>query len=398
MSFPRRAWRGCPPQRGFPAAVVSASHNLFSDNGIKLFAAGGLKLPDATETAIEEELARVLESAGAASRSPVGHGVGKLWEEPDARHGYVDHLVGVLEGRDLAGMRVVVDCANGAAFTVAPEVLERLGADVRAIADVPDGSNINDGCGSTHPESLAAEVVASGAHLGLALDGDADRLLAVDHTGAVATGDELLSLFATDLAGRGKLAGNTVVVTVMTNLGFRLAMAERGITVRETQVGDRYVLEALNADGLTLGGEQSGHIVFRELATTGDGVLTGVLLLDLVKRLGAPLAELARRCMQRLPQVLHNVAAPRPADAVAAPAVQAEVAAVEAELGEHGRVLLRASGTEPLVRVMVEAENEADRPRRCRPAVCGGGEGPGAVRPRPSRARAEPRSGRDVPA
>ena len=357
LPTPGVAWVGA--QRGYPAAVVSASHNLFSDNGIKLFAAGGLKLPDVTEEAIEAELVRVLEAAGPVSRPPVGHGVGRLWGEPDARQLYIDHLVGALEGRDLAGIRVVVDCANGAASTVAPEVFERLGADVRAIAHSPDGSNINDGCGSTHPELLAAEVVASGSDVGLALDGDADRLLAVDHTGGVATGDELLSLFATDLAGRGKLAGNTVVVTVMTNLGFRLAMDARGIAVRETQVGDRYVLEALNGDGLTLGGEQSGHIVFRELATTGDGVLTGVMLLDLLNRLGAPLAELAPRSMQRLPQVLDNVAAPRPAEAVAAPAVQAEVAAVEAELGRHGRVLLRASGTEPLVRVMVEAEDEA---------------------------------------
>ncbi len=285
--------------------------------------------------------------------------MGRLGVEPDARLGYVDHLVGVLEGRDLSGLRVVVDCANGAASVVAPEVLRRLGAEVHTIADAPDGSNINDGCGSTHPDALAAEVVARGAQLGLALDGDADRLLAVDHTGALTTGDELLSMFATDLAARGKLAGNTVVVTVMTNLGFRLSMAERGITVRETQVGDRYVLEALNADGLTLGGEQSGHIVFRELATTGDGVLTGVLLLDLVKRSATPLEALARGAMQRLPQVLLNVTAPDPAHAVAAPAVQAELSVVEAELGDRGRVLLRASGTEPLVRVMVEAENEA---------------------------------------
>src|SRR5580658_6119851 len=356
LPTPGVAWLSA--QRGYPAAVVSASHNLFADNGIKLFAAGGLKLPDATEAAIEEELARVLASSVPPSPPRVGHGVGRLWAEPEARLGYIDHIVGVLEGRDLTGMRVVVDCANGAASEVAPEILARLGADVRAIAHDPDGSNINDGCGSTHPESLAAEVVATGAHVGLALDGDADRLLAVDHTGAVATGDELLSLFATDLASRGRLAGNTVVVTVMTNLGFRLAMAERGITVRETQVGDRYVLEALNADGLTLGGEQSGHIVFRDLGTTGDGVLTGVLLLDLVKRRGAPFAELAGGSMQRLPQVLLNVVATRPAEAVAAPAVQAEVRTVEAQLGARGRVLLRASGTEPLVRVMVEAEDE----------------------------------------
>lgn len=357
LPTPGVAWLAA--ERGLPAAVVSASHNLFADNGIKLFAAGGLKLPDATEAAIEEELARVLHSAGDPSLAPVGHGVGLLSEEPEAAQRYVDHLVGAIEGRDLTGMRIVVDCANGAASTVAPAVLERLGAEVFAIADTPDGSNINDGCGSTHPESLAAQVVARSAHLGLALDGDADRLLAVDHTGALATGDELLSLFATDLAGRGKLVGNTVVVTVMTNLGFRLAMAERAITVRETQVGDRYVLEALNAEGLTLGGEQSGHIVFRDMATTGDGVLTGIVLADLVKRAGAPLAELAGASMQRLPQVLLNVTAARPAEVVAAPEVRAEVTAVELELGAHGRVLLRASGTEPLVRVMVEAADEA---------------------------------------
>ncbi len=357
LPTPGVAWLSA--ERGYPAAVVSASHNPFADNGIKLFAAGGLKLPDSTEAAIEQELARILDAPGPPDRPPVGHGVGSLSHEPGWGHGYLDHLVGVLEGRDLRGLRVVVDCANGAASFVAPEVLERLGAEVHAIAHTPDGTNINDDCGSTHPESLAAEVVSSGAQVGLALDGDADRLLAVDHTGALTTGDELLSLFATDLAGRGMLAGNTVVITVMTNLGFRLAMAERGITVRETQVGDRYVLEALNGDGLSLGGEQSGHIVFRELASTGDGVLTGVLLLDLVKRTGTPLAELARTSMQRLPQVLHNVAAARPAEAVAAPSVQAEVAALESELGAQGRVLLRASGTEPLVRVMVEAPDEA---------------------------------------
>ncbi|HTZ08667.1 MAG TPA: phosphoglucosamine mutase [Acidimicrobiales bacterium] len=344
--------------RGLPAAVVSASHNPFADNGVKLFAPGGLKLPDAAEEAVEAELAHILDG-GDGPRPPVGHGVGRLWSEPGAAAAYLDHLVGVLEGRDLAGVRVVVDCANGAASAVAPEVLRRLGAEVHAIADRPDGANINDDCGSTHPERLAAEVLARGAQVGLALDGDADRLVAVDHTGALATGDELLSLFATDLAARGLLPGDTVVVTVMTTLGFRHAMGEAGIAVRETAVGDRYVLEALDGEGLALGGEQSGHIVFRRLATTGDGVLTGVLLLDLLRRRDAPLAELARASMRRLPQVLTNVAVPRPADAVAAEAVQHELALVQAELGDGGRVVLRASGTEPLVRVMVEAEEEA---------------------------------------
>jgi phosphoglucosamine mutase len=256
-------------------------------------------------------------------------------------------------------MRVVVDCANGAASVVAPAVLERLGATVHAIANQPDGININDGCGSNNPGGLAAEVVARGAEIGLALDGDADRLVAVDHTGATATGDELLAIFAIDLAARGKLAGTTVVVTAMANLGFRLAMAEKGIAVRETaKLGDRYVLEELNADGLTLGGEQSGHLVFREMATTGDGVLTGILLLDLLRRTGRTLADLAAEAMQRLPQVLVNVPAVDPSSVVASAEVQAEVAAVTMELGDRGRVLLRASGTEPLVRVMVEAADQ----------------------------------------
>lgn len=356
LPTPGVAWHCATRQ--LPGAVISASHNPFADNGVKLFATGGLKLPDATEAAVEEELDRVLAAEVRGPLSPTGYGVGRLSSDPAAADGYVEHLVSVLQGRSLEGIRVVVDCANGAASAIAPVVLERLGAEVTAIADQPDGTNINDGCGSTHPELAGAAVVASGAEIGLALDGDADRLVALDHTGAATTGDELLALFATDLAGRGRLAGNTVVSTVMSNLGFRLAMADKGIAVRETPIGDRYVLEELHADGLTLGGEQSGHIVFRELATTGDGVLTAVLLLDLVRRSGRPLAELAREVMRRLPQVLVNVPAPDPARVVESPAVQAEVTAAAVELGDGGRILLRASGTEPLVRVMVEAADE----------------------------------------
>jgi phosphoglucosamine mutase len=261
LPTPGVAWH-CA-RRQLPGAVISASHNPFTDNGVKIFASGGLKLPDAAEAAVEDELDRVLSTDGRGPRAPTGHAVGRLSSDPDPVPAYIDHLVGALEGRSLEGMRVVVDCANGAASAVAPAVLERLGATVDAVACEPDGTNINDGCGSTHPEYVAAEVLARGADIGLALDGDADRLVAVDHTGTPATGDELLALFATDLSGRGRLAGNTVVVTVMSNLGFRLAMAGQGITVRETPIGDRYVLEELNADGLTLGGEQSGHIVFR---------------------------------------------------------------------------------------------------------------------------------------
>jgi phosphoglucosamine mutase len=344
--------------RQLPGVVISASHNPFADNGVKLFAAGGLKLPDAAEAAVEAELDRVLLPEGRGPRPPTGGAVGRLSSDLAAAAGYVDHLVAVLDGRTLEGMRVVVDCANGAASSVAPLVLERLGATVDAVACDPDGTNINEGCGSTHPDYVGAQVVARGADIGLALDGDADRLVAVDHTGAPTTGDELLALFATDLAARGRLAGNTVVVTVMSNLGLRLALEAQGIAVRQTPIGDRHVLEALAADGLTLGGEQSGHLVFRELATTGDGVLTAVLLLDLLRRAGRPLAQMAAEAMRRLPQVLLNVPALDPALVAASAEVRVEVEAVTVELGDTGRVLLRASGTEPLVRVMVEAADE----------------------------------------
>jgi phosphoglucosamine mutase len=357
LPTPGLAWH-CAT-RALPGAMISASHNPFTDNGVKLFAAGGLKLSDSAEDAVEQELERVLAPDIPGPRAPTGPAVGRLSLDPDAATGYIDHLVRSLEGRTLDGMRVVVDCANGAASVAAPAVLARLGATVHAMANEPDGININDGCGSNNPGGLAAQVVARGAEIGLALDGDADRLVAVDHTGATATGDELLAIFAIDLAARGKLAGTTVVVTAMANLGFRLAMAEKGIAVRETaKLGDRYVLEELNADGLTLGGEQSGHLVFREMATTGDGVLTGILLMDLLRRTGRPLADLAAEAMQRLPQVLVNVPAVDPSSVVASPEVQAEVAAVTVELGDRGRVLLRASGTEPLVRVMVEAADQ----------------------------------------
>lgn len=370
LPTPGVAWLSA--SRGLPGIVISASHNPFTDNGVKIFGPGGVKLPDTVERAVEEELTRALSAARRDGGAPTGRGVGRLWSEPEAAEGYLGHLVDALDGRTLDGVHVVVDCANGAASAYAPVVLERLGAHVHAIACEPDGTNINDGCGSTHPERVAAEVLARGAHVGLALDGDADRLLAVDETGSLATGDELLALFAVDMVGRGLLAGNTVVATVMSNLGFRLAMDARGIGVRETPVGDRSVLEALDAEGLTLGGEQSGHIVFRRLATTGDGVLTGILLLDLVRRSGRALSALTATVMHRLPQILVNVVAPDPGSAACAGGVRAEVEAVTAELGDRGRVLLRASGTEPLVRIMVEAEDDevaASAAARLRAAV-----------------------------
>jgi phosphoglucosamine mutase len=356
LPTPALAWLSA--QRDLPAAVVSASHNPFADNGIKLFARGGTKLSTETEAAIEDALVGILDPSVRGPRNPEGHGVGRLIAETDVAAAYVEHLVNSLDGRRLDGMKLVVDCANGAASAVGGEVFERLGADVVVIGSDPDGSNINAGCGSTHTETLAAAVLEHRADLGLALDGDADRLLAIDHTGTLIGGDELLALFAVDLADRGQLAGNTVVVTVMTNLGFRLAMAERGIVVKETPVGDRYVLAALDVDGLALGGEQSGHIVFRQLATTGDGLLTGLVLADLVTRMGKPLAELVHGLVIRVPQVLINVPVPNTELLEDAAAVWSAVAEEQERLSDAGRVLLRPSGTEPVVRVMVEAAGD----------------------------------------
>jgi phosphoglucosamine mutase len=356
LPTPALAWLAAV--RDLPAAVISASHNPFPDNGIKLFAAGGAKLGADLESAIEEELERILDPAVRGPRPPEGHAVGRLRTESGAADAYVDHLATLLDGRRLDGLRLVVDSANGAASALAAEVYRRLGAEVVAIGCDPDGTNINAGCGSTDTAGLARVVVEHQADLGLALDGDADRLLAVDAQGRVANGDELLALFALDLAARGELTSDTVVVTVMTNLGFRMAMADRGITVRETPVGDRHVLAALDEDGCALGGEQSGHIVFRRLATTGDGLLTGLVLADLVARSGAPLADLLAGLVTHVPQVLVNVAVPNTELLEGAEAVWSAVAEEEARLGESGRVLLRPSGTEPLVRVMVEARGE----------------------------------------
>jgi phosphoglucosamine mutase len=334
-------------------AMVSASHNPFHDNGIKLFAPGGTKLPDDVERRIESELDDLARSSVAA---PVRHldDVEPTVVEIDGTSGYVDHVLKILEGRRLDGLKVVLDTANGAAFGVAPLALRAAGAEVVVIADRPDGRNINDRCGATHPESVAAAVVEHGADVGIALDGDADRLIAVDHRGNVVDGDHVIAICALDLRELGLLAHDTVVVTVMTNLGFKLAMEAAGIHVVVTDVGDRYVLEALAAGPYSLGGEQSGHVIFTDHATTGDGVLTALALLDVVHRSGRPLVEIAADTMTSLPQVLVNVRVgtrvPDVADLMAD-----DVARVEAELGPSGRVLLRASGTEPLVRVMVEA-------------------------------------------
>ncbi len=356
LPTPGLAWLSA--ERDLPAAVISASHNPFADNGIKLFGAGGAKLAAEVEASIEAELARTLDPEVKGPRRLEGHGIGRMLAEPDVGARYVEHLGSLLDGRRLDGLSMVVDAANGAASAIAASVYEQLGASVTAIGNEPDGTNINAGYGSTATDTLAAAVVEHGADLGLALDGDADRLLAVDRTGAVVDGDELLALFALDLAERGQLAGNSVVVTVMTNLGFRLAMEQRGILVKETPVGDRHVLGALDKDGFALGGEQSGHIIFRRLATTGDGLLTGLVLADLLVRSGRPLGELLDGLVVRVPQVLVNVPVPSVALLPDAAVVWSAVEEEQARLGESGRVLLRPSGTEPVVRVMVEADGD----------------------------------------
>jgi phosphoglucosamine mutase len=343
--------------QGIAGAVISASHNPFEDNGVKLFGTGGRKLDDETEAALEAELHRLLRHEATAP-ARTGDAVGTVVDGRPEVDRWVRAVADSIDGRRLDGLRIVVDVANGAASEVGPALLRSLGADVTVLHAAPDGTNINAGCGSTHPEELQRVVVEQGATAGIALDGDADRALAVDADGRLIDGDQIIAITAIDRRDAGTLIDDTVVVTVMTNLGFRLGMAEHGIKVLEVPVGDRYVLEALADGGLSLGGEQSGHVIFTDQATTGDGLLTAVQLLDVVARTGRPLAELADAAMTRLPQVLRNVRVDRAAADVAA-ALSTQVAEVEAELGERGRVLIRASGTEPLVRVMVEAPTAA---------------------------------------
>ncbi len=326
--------------------MLSASHNPMPDNGIKFFARGGVKLDDAVEDAVEARMEEPWQR-------PTGADVGRIHLLEDGRDRYVGHLLDSLPHR-LDGLRVIVDCANGAASRTAPEALRRAGADVVAIHAEPDGTNINDGCGSTHLQSLRAAVLLHGADAGIAHDGDADRCLAVDSAGEVVDGDQILAVLALAMLDHGRLTDATVVSTVMSNLGFTLAMERAGVHVVQTAVGDRYVLEAMKERGLPLGGEQSGHVVMLEHATTGDGALTALHLLARVAESGKPLGELAA-VMQRLPQVLLNVPGVDKERVAASATVAAAVAAAEADLGGTGRVLLRASGTEPLVRVMVEA-------------------------------------------
>lgn len=326
--------------------MITASHNPAPDNGIKIFARGGTKLPDLVEDRIEAAL-------GEPKLMPTAGDVGHIRRFADAEDRYIVHLMKALPHR-LDGLHVVLDCANGAAAGVSPEAFALAGARVTVIGNEPDGTNINDGVGSTHIEHLARAVLKHHADVGIAHDGDADRCLAVDASGEVVTGDQIMAILALSMKERGKLVDDTLVATVMSNLGLHRAMSAAGITVVQTNVGDRYVLEAINENGYALGGEQSGHVVFREFATTGDGLLTGLTLVSEMARTGRSLAELAS-VMTVFPQVLINVRGVDHARLDGNAAVAAAVAQAEVELGETGRVLLRPSGTEPMVRVMVEA-------------------------------------------
>ena len=325
--------------------MISASHNPAPDNGIKIFARGGHKLDDAIEDAIEAALDK-------EPLLPIGAQVGHVTRFADAEDRYLVHLLRSVPNR-LDGLNVVIDCANGAASAVSPEAFADLGAKIIVIGADPDGLNINDGCGSTHLSALQAAVLEHKADAGVAHDGDADRCLMVDHTGAIVDGDQIMAILALSMKARGELARNTLVATVMSNLGLKIAMKNAGINMLETKVGDRYVLEEIRANGYTLGGEQSGHVIMSQFATTGDGVLTGLRVMAEVAKTGKTLQELAAQ-IQIYPQVLLNV---RGVDRtqVDNEVVQASVREAEADLGETGRVLLRASGTEPVIRVMVEA-------------------------------------------
>lgn len=333
--------------------MLSASHNPMPDNGIKFFAKGGHKLPDEVEDAIERRI-------GEEWERPLGAAVGRVRRFPDATDRYVERLIATLPNR-LDGLRVVVDCAHGAASAASPKALRAAGADVIVIGAEPDGFNINDGFGSTHLERLRDAVISNEAAAGIAHDGDADRCLAIDHLGRDVDGDQIMAILALAFRDRGALHQDTLVTTVMSNLGLRLAMEREGVRIVQTAVGDRYVLEEMRRGGYSLGGEQSGHVVMTEHATTGDGVLTGLHVLARMASTGRTLAELAG-VMHRLPQVLVNVRGVDKDRTATDEALAGAVSRAEAALGSTGRVLLRPSGTEPLVRVMVEAA-EADQAR-----------------------------------
>lgn len=367
--------------RNAPAAVISASHNPYEDNGVKLFAPGGRKIPDELEHAVEEELRRL--ATGELPVGPAGAGVGVDRLVKDPLEEYVAHVVGALEGRRLDGLKVVLDCGNGAAFRSAPKIFKELGADVEVINAWPDGTNINKDCGSTDVAGLQEAVVASQARAGFAFDGDGDRVIAIDERGGVIDGDQIIAICALDMKEREALRGDAVVGTVMSNLGLRRCLNNHGIEFIEVGVGDRAVLDELERRELALGGEQSGHIIFTDHSTTGDGALTGALLLDVIHGTGHSLGLLAG-VMQKFPQVLRNVSVRDRSALDMSHEFWEEAAAIDNELQPDGRVLVRPSGTEPVVRVMVEApsveraELVADRLVAAVTRACGGPAIPGA--------------------
>src|SRR3989442_13468746 len=342
--------------RADAGVVISASHNPFTDNGIKFFSQSGFKLPDELEAEIE----RLVQGDAIDALRPTATEIGKAFRIDDAVGRYNVFVKSTFPRTlTLDGLRLVIDCGNGAAYKVAPEVLEELGAQVIAIGVEPDGENINLDCGALHPRELQTVVQERGAHAGIALDGDADRAIFVDENGEVVDGDEVMAMIASELRARGQLQQSTLVATVMSNLGLHLAMRERGIGVRTTPVGDRHVVEEMVRGGYNVGGEQSGHIVFLDHNTTGDGLITSLAVLALMVERGRPLSEL-RQVMRRLPQVLVNVTVATKPELATVPAVAAAIRRAEQALGDRGRLLVRYSGTEPLLRVMVEGEREGE--------------------------------------
>ncbi len=336
-------------------AVISASHNPFADNGVKFFAADGFKLPDDEEAAIETLVRR----GAFGDAVPTGVEIGRVTMLEDAAGRYIDFLKGCCPGHQpLAGLKLVLDCAHGATCRVGPELFQRLGATVVVIAASPDGENINRECGAVYPHALQEAVRREQAHVGVALDGDGDRAIFVDEAAAVVDGDEVLALLAAEMLARGVLKQQTVVATIMSNLGLELALRGRGVRLLRVPVGDRYVVEEMRRGGYNLGGEQSGHLVFLDHATTGDGLLAALSVLRIMLERGRPLGEL-KQVMTRLPQALINVKVTRRADFESAPRVREAIRGVTADLGDRGRVVVRYSGTEPLVRVMVEGEEAA---------------------------------------
>ncbi|MBM2838044.1 MAG: glmM [Deltaproteobacteria bacterium] len=340
--------------RADAGVVISASHNPFQDNGIKFFAPSGYKLPDE----VEKEIERLIFSNEIDSIRPTAQEVGKAYKVDDAAGRYIVHLKNsVPKGIDFEGLKIVLDCANGAAYKVAPMVLTEMGADVITMGVKPDGENINKNCGSLHPEGLSQAVRENGAHIGVALDGDADRAIFTDEYGNVVDGDKIMALCALDMHNEGKLKKDTLVATVMSNMGLDIAMKKAGIKVIKTAVGDRYVVEEMVKGGYNLGGEQSGHMVFHDYSTTGDGTLTALQTISVMKKTGKPLSELAS-CMTTLPQVLLNVKVKQRRDLNNYPVISSMISRVEQDLGDKGRVLVRFSGTEPLARVMIEGEDK----------------------------------------